>query len=431
MNKDSKLISYADEPALMDLSFEVNASGFSREGKEYLYFGGSNGFVKFSPAEIKLWVKPSKMKLNQINIGGIKLTRENPLNSISTIEVRHSDHYFTIDYTVIDNFNATNVEYRHQLGGYDINWRDTNNHGSATYTNLPPGNYTFRAQGTNSSGIRSEEEIVLQVIVHPPPWRTWWAYSLYCLATLFLVWVGWRWHYTYRLKEEAAAMAREMNLEAEYVLDELQEQLDAQDTLLSAVHQRNLISLQLLRNTADIADSSSSSSRVSHTQKNIAALTSLENALLQHQDRLFADMHACVDDMASKLLETYQERRDAVTIINEVSKRPVEADLGAQLAVVIYELISHAIEGSMEGTGFGNYIKVVLDIKTEPGSSSREFNLSVSSSGEELSDLSFTSPAGVARVVAMIGEAIDATITTLKDSGSGIRLQFTREMAEL
>ncbi|HZG01928.1 MAG TPA: ATP-binding protein, partial [Chitinophagales bacterium] len=48
------------------------------------------------------------------------------------------------------------------------------NHNTATFTNLDPGTYTFRVQGSNSDGIWNESGASLQLTVLPPWYMTWW-----------------------------------------------------------------------------------------------------------------------------------------------------------------------------------------------------------------------------------------------------------------
>ncbi|MEM8602080.1 MAG: ATP-binding protein, partial [Bacteroidota bacterium] len=63
---------------------------------------------------------------------------------------------------------------------------------TATYTNVPPGRYTFRVRGTNNDGVWNEAGTALGVVVVPPWWRTWWAYLLYGVAIAFAVAMGLR-----------------------------------------------------------------------------------------------------------------------------------------------------------------------------------------------------------------------------------------------
>jgi signal transduction histidine kinase len=81
--------------------------------------------------------------------------------------------------------------YRHKLDGYDKDWIETDyKNRTATYTNLPEGTYTFRVKASNHHSVWSDYERTLKVVILPPPWRTWWAYSGYGLMVVGLLYWG-------------------------------------------------------------------------------------------------------------------------------------------------------------------------------------------------------------------------------------------------
>ncbi|MFT6286792.1 MAG: ligand-binding sensor domain-containing protein/two-component sensor histidine kinase [Alcanivorax sp.] len=409
--------------------FNFGASFKDSSGR--LYFGGSNGYSRFKPDNITLNKPQPPMKFTNVYINGDKITLPTAINNLQVIELRYTDYHFALEFNVEEFFTPKNTNYSHSLQGFDPKVIETGNRGTATYTNLPPGKYTFHAQGTNSAGIRNEKGIKIQVLVHPPPWRTWWAYTLYGAAALFLFWLAWRWYYTYRLKEEAMTMARKMTMEAEYALDELQEQLEVQDSLLSSIHSRNVSGLELLRDISSRADHGSGSGTQSHSQRSISALASLEDALLHQQDRLYADMQRCVEDIAAKLLEQHQEEATSISVINEVSVRPVEAGTGSLMAVAIYELLDNAIVHTSKARAFGKYIKIALSISEPQGSSSRLFELSVSDNGEGGSEEIFSQTSGGAAVITLIAEHLNASLTVSSENGMVVTMVFSQPSSEL
>ena len=52
------------------------------------------------------------------------------------------------------------------------------------YTNIDPGTYTFKVKGTNNDGVWNEEGTYITIIINPPWWRTWWAYTIYGLLLI-------------------------------------------------------------------------------------------------------------------------------------------------------------------------------------------------------------------------------------------------------
>ena len=79
--------------------------------------------------------------------------------------------------------------YAYKLEGYDENWIDMGNRNIVSFTNLDGGTYKLLVKATNSSGKWGEKILSIDLIVSPPPWKTWWAYSLYVLAILLLIFV--------------------------------------------------------------------------------------------------------------------------------------------------------------------------------------------------------------------------------------------------
>ncbi len=77
--------------------------------------------------------------------------------------------------------NPEKNQYAYQLEGFDANWIDVGTKRSATYTNLPPGNFTFKVRAANADGVWNEEGASFLLTVLPPWYKTWWAYALYAV----------------------------------------------------------------------------------------------------------------------------------------------------------------------------------------------------------------------------------------------------------
>ena len=61
-----------------------------------------------------------------------------------------------------------------------------------TYTNLDPGQYTFRVRATNSDGVWSDQTVAVGLRVAPPLYATWWAYIGYCIFLVMLLTASYR-----------------------------------------------------------------------------------------------------------------------------------------------------------------------------------------------------------------------------------------------
>jgi sensor histidine kinase YesM len=87
--------------------------------------------------------------------------------------------------------------FRYRLVGYDQDWVDAGNARTATYTQVPGGNYTFQVIGANGAGVWNETPAVLGIHIATPFVKSVWFYALLLLTGLILIWVLYR----YRLKQ--------------------------------------------------------------------------------------------------------------------------------------------------------------------------------------------------------------------------------------
>ena len=88
--------------------------------------------------------------------------------------------------------NYLNLEknlYKYKLEGFDDHWSIPGHKREVTYTNLDPGEYTFRVIASNNDGIWNTQGASLKIIVKPPFWKTNWAYAVYFAFIIFLLYV--------------------------------------------------------------------------------------------------------------------------------------------------------------------------------------------------------------------------------------------------
>jgi len=79
------------------------------------------------------------------------------------------------------------------MDGFEENWNYTDSDRRlVTYTNLDPGEYIFRVKASNNHGIWNEEGTSLTIIILPPWWATTWAYIIYTLIALSIIYYTWR-----------------------------------------------------------------------------------------------------------------------------------------------------------------------------------------------------------------------------------------------
>jgi signal transduction histidine kinase len=100
---------------------------------------------------------------------------------------------FTIRYTGVRFKGSENIRFRYKLEGYDNDWIQADNIRTATYTNMPPGSYTFKVQAGNQ-----EEAGYASVDITVPAafFQTDWFIMMCALLAAGLIYGGYR----YRLR---------------------------------------------------------------------------------------------------------------------------------------------------------------------------------------------------------------------------------------
>lgn len=169
-------------------SNEFNTGAYYRSKSGELFFGGIQGLNYFYPEKIMDNPHQPPIVLTGLKTSGEEIAyKDNPtiLNAsvpkAEEVNLSYKDDVVTFEFAALDFSAPEKNRYAYKLDGYNDDWISSGNLGSATYTNLPHGNYIFRVKGSNNDGIWNEDGLALAVIVSPPFWRTTWAYLIYGL----------------------------------------------------------------------------------------------------------------------------------------------------------------------------------------------------------------------------------------------------------
>jgi len=162
-----------------------------------LVFSTAKGFVKFDPKEIKPntiipTVYLSKLWINNELIEPKSNYLSKSIEVEKEIKMDYSDKKFEFEFQVIHYSNNQRCQYAYKLEGYDRNWIQINRTPKATYTNIPPGKYTFKVKASNEDGIWNNKVTSIGVLIHPPFWKLAWVQILLTILLLstisFIFW---------------------------------------------------------------------------------------------------------------------------------------------------------------------------------------------------------------------------------------------------
>lgn len=150
-----------------------------------MLFGGSRGMLVVEPQRFEPWQYQPRLVVSALSIDGNALA---PERAGRGIEMTPAQRVFSVEFAALDFSDPRRNQYRYRLQGFDEQWFGVGaDNRVATYTNLTPGDYVLRVQGSNRSGLFSSHELNIPVSVLPAWWQTTWFRILTFLLLVLLV----------------------------------------------------------------------------------------------------------------------------------------------------------------------------------------------------------------------------------------------------
>ena len=166
---------------------EFNMGAHFRAPSGELFFGGINGFNSFFPDRIQGNTVPPPVVLTSFTKLNRPVRFAQPIFEVDEITLKHTDNVISFEFAALDYTAPQRNRYRYRLEGFDEEWVDSGTRNRVTFTNLDPGRYTLRVQGSNNDGVWNERGLAVGLIIPPPFWQAWWFRSLLAAAAIGLV----------------------------------------------------------------------------------------------------------------------------------------------------------------------------------------------------------------------------------------------------
>ncbi len=184
---------YTKNDGLAGNEYTDGASFYNKETKRVL-FGGINGLtiiesykVEISDYFPRLALQELKLFNNLISPITSSNLLHNHIDDTDTIIFENDQNFFSIGFTALNYINNQKTQYAYFLEGFDKDWNNIGTERTAYFTNVPPGNYTFKLKSSNHDGIWNEKYRSISIIVNPPIWKTFGAYFIYTAIVLLIV----------------------------------------------------------------------------------------------------------------------------------------------------------------------------------------------------------------------------------------------------
>ena len=173
--ENESIQSYITNKGIKNNHFNPTVALATTKGE--LFFGGSNGVVRFLPSRIiKNPIKP-KTTITHVVVNN----KEVAFKETNALRLKHYENFINFRFTSNNYVNPQKNKFKYRLLGFDEGWNIVDFTGKANYTNIPPDDYVFEVKAANNDGVWNETPTRLAVTIIPPIWQRWYAYVAYIL----------------------------------------------------------------------------------------------------------------------------------------------------------------------------------------------------------------------------------------------------------
>ena len=205
---------YTTTDGLLNNEFNYNAGFKTSDGT--LYFGSSDGFIRFNPRTFHTDTRVPEIVITDLRIGE-RIVKAGEEGSPLTCNIDQTQHIalnarqnsFGFGFALLGFASPASNTILCRLEGYDTRWRKVPESNRIFYSNIPAGSYRLQVKGVNSNGIWNDRHPAVEITVAQRFYKSTPAILLYVLLLIVAsILVS---HYFYR-----RAMKRERRRQDEY-----------------------------------------------------------------------------------------------------------------------------------------------------------------------------------------------------------------------
>jgi signal transduction histidine kinase/ligand-binding sensor domain-containing protein len=205
--------------------------GVWRDSTGRLWFATDQGALMIDPARLRVNARPPTVRIDEAT-GNAR-----PLLRGVRNELPPGPGNLQFRFSAVTLLEPHKSLHRYRLEGFDDGWVDAGARRAAYYTNIPPGTYRFRVQGSNADGVWNEAGDVIELRLLPHLYQTRWFYGTSALAAIASLVLVWRQRVS-RLRREYLTTLAERNRVARELHDTLLQGMSAVGLKLRALRRQ-------------------------------------------------------------------------------------------------------------------------------------------------------------------------------------------------
>ena len=189
---DGRIRNFDKYDGFPSVALEDNAALRTQDGE--LWLGCKQGILMFSPDKLeshcvnyKTYIVGCKISNKDIRSYTDEPIIDSSISYADEIILKHKQSMFTIEFAALNFNNQNRISYRYILEGYEKEWHYNGKNRIASYTNVPPGKYTFKVQTLDEANPDLDSSHSILITILPPWWASGWAYFAYSVMVVLLL----------------------------------------------------------------------------------------------------------------------------------------------------------------------------------------------------------------------------------------------------
>lgn len=183
-----------------------------------LILGTDAGILKINPTAFSKSSYTPPIVFTSLKIQGVQ--QQLDLDDLEELKLKPDERNVSFLFAALDYINPTSISYAYRLKGLEEKWNEVENSRTASYINLPPGNYELQIRSTNSDGVWTDYIRKLSVNVTPTFWETSWAILFYIISfILFTSTIVYIILYIYKLRHQIYMEQQLANVKLRFFTD--------------------------------------------------------------------------------------------------------------------------------------------------------------------------------------------------------------------
>ena len=176
------------------LSDQFNYNSAYKDSQGIMFFGCVKGMISFNPAQFikntftpPIYITGFQVNNRELEISKDQLPLKKSITFTDTLSLKYDQSSFSIDFAALSYTSPEMTQYRYKMEGLYKDWIYLKSNRKVYFTGLSPGKYLFKIAASNSSGVWNKKERLLLIHISPPFWASNWAYSIYTVLLLSII----------------------------------------------------------------------------------------------------------------------------------------------------------------------------------------------------------------------------------------------------